>query len=80
MLRTELLRLLNDHEAWSEAELRAMRSDGSWYKGSAVCRRGHVETAYIDPRKADRAIPENCPTCGASVLTACQSLRTPHPR
>jgi hypothetical protein len=60
---------------WSEAELRAMQSDGSWYKGSAVCRRGHVETAYIDPQKADRAISENCPACGASVLTACQSCR-----
>jgi hypothetical protein len=58
---------------WPEAEARAMQAGGSWYKGSAVCRRGHVETAYIDPRNTDRAIAENCSTCGARVLTACPS-------
>jgi hypothetical protein len=29
---------------WPEAEARAMRDNESWYMGSAVCRRGHVET------------------------------------
>ena len=52
-----------------------MRNNDAWYMGSAVCRRGHVETAYIDPRKAERAIAENCPRCGASVVTACPSCR-----
>lgn len=49
-----------------------MRSDGSFYLGAAVGRRGHVETAYLDPtRREPRGVPERCPTCGARVLVAC---------
>lgn len=52
-----------------------MRADGSFYMGAAVCRRGHVETWYLDPRRTDRAVAEKCPTCGARVLTACPSCQ-----
>jgi hypothetical protein len=46
--------------------------DGSFYLGSAVCRRGHVESAYLDPRRPDETpVADNCTTCGARVLVAC---------
>jgi hypothetical protein len=37
---------------WPDSDVRKMQSgDDGWYMGSAVCRRGHVETDYIDPRR-----------------------------
>jgi hypothetical protein len=67
------LRTVSPVEAprWPEADLQAMGSpEGSWHKGSVVCRRGHRESAYLDPRKS-RHIPEMCPKCGARLLIAC---------
>lgn len=57
---------------WPPQDEVAMRSNRSFYKGAAICRRGHVETVYVDPRE-QRALAENCPKCGARVLTACPS-------
>lgn len=48
-----------------------MQQRGTYRQGAAICRRGHVETYYLNPSRPARAIAENCPTCGARVLTAC---------
>jgi hypothetical protein len=40
-----------------------------YYTGAAICRRGHVETAITDGHE----VPPRCPTCGAKILTACES-------
>src|SRR5689334_23102458 len=56
---------------WPSADLAAMRSGGSYYRGAAICRRGDVETSYLDPSRERAAIAGNCPTCGANVLSAC---------
>ena len=51
--------------------------DGSYHLGSAICRRGHVETDYLRPsasgpvRRSGAGVAQNCPKCGATVLTAC---------
>ena len=51
--------------------------DGSYHLGSAICRRGHVETEYLRPgasgtvRRSGAGVAQNCPKCGATVLTAC---------
>lgn len=62
---------------WPDNEMAAMRRpDGSFYLGAAICRRGHVESAYLDPRRtADRPVAENCTACGARVLTACPTCQ-----
>jgi hypothetical protein len=63
---------------WPEKDLMAMESrDGSYHLGSAICRRGHVETDYLRPgvsgpvRRSGAGVAQNCPKCGATVLTAC---------
>jgi hypothetical protein len=51
--------------------------DGSYHLGSAICRRGHVETDYLRPstsgpvRRSGAGVAQNCLKCGATVLTAC---------
>jgi hypothetical protein len=55
---------------WPDKDLEAYREHSSYYKGAAICRRGHVETVHLVPMDL-KAIPENCPTCGARVLTGC---------
>jgi len=56
---------------WPDKDLASLHRGESYYKGAAVCRRGHVETSFLNPADTNRAIPENCPKCGARVLTAC---------
>ncbi|WP_378099601.1 DUF2321 domain-containing protein [Cellulomonas sp. T2.31MG-18] len=60
---------------WPDGDIAAMRNGGSYYEGAAICRRGHVETPYIDPSRERPVIAENCPECGARVLTSCPSCR-----
>lgn len=57
---------------WPEKDIASLQRRGEFHEGAAICRRGHVETSFLKPMDADKAIPENCPTCGARVLTACQ--------
>ena len=49
----------------------SLRRGDDYYRGAAVCRRGHVQTQYIDPTDGHKPIPDNCPKCGARVLTGC---------
>jgi len=56
---------------WPDQDVAAMQQRGTYRQGAAICRRGHVETYYLNPSRPARAIAENCPTCGARVLTAC---------
>ena len=58
---------------WPPGDIASMRSGGSYYEGAAICRRGHVETQYINPSRERPVLAENCPECGARVLTACPS-------
>jgi hypothetical protein len=56
---------------WPEKDLASQQRNDSFYQGAAICRRGHVETCRIVPRAFEKAIPDNCATCGAPVLTGC---------
>ena len=47
--------------------------DGAYHLGSAICRRGHVETDYLRPspsgpvRQSGSGVAQNCPKCGGGV-------------
>lgn len=56
---------------WPDADVAAMRDGEAFHQGAAVCRRGHIQTQHLDPRKGLAEIPENCTKCGARVLAAC---------
>jgi hypothetical protein len=56
---------------WPEKDIASLQRHGEFHEGAAICRRGHVETYFLKPMDLDKEIPENCPTCGARVLTAC---------
>lgn len=62
---------------WPAQDLRAANAGSgiSFYGGAAICRRGHVEKAYIRPGQDVGGIPERCPTCGANVLVGCPHCR-----
>lgn len=55
---------------WPESEVTARTSRRSYFLGSAICKRGHVETTEIKPSEPLNISPL-CVTCGAEVLVAC---------
>jgi hypothetical protein len=54
----------------------ALRQNGSFRMGSAVCRRGHVITDQLRPdRLEDALVTRRCSECGGRVLTACPTCQ-----
>lgn len=56
---------------WPDEDGRAMIHGDAYRQGAAVCRRGHVETAYIDPNPHPLGIADKCSACGARILVCC---------
>ncbi|MFI7428490.1 DUF2321 domain-containing protein [Micromonospora sp. NPDC049836] len=60
------------HPRFPVEDIARSHNGQSYYQAAAVCRRGHIETRYLDPGRPYPA-DSKCPTCGALVLVACGS-------